>query len=64
MLEVLYHRAKFGRAGISPAARAAKNVEFFTGSMERSATCRYLSYSKADFEVFRPAGATRCTDGG
>ena len=24
---------------------------------------RYLSYSEADFEVFRPAGATRCTDG-
>jgi len=21
-------------------------------------------YSEADFEVFRPAGATRCTDGG
>ena len=26
--------------------------------------CRYLVYSEADFEVFRPAGATRCTDGG
>jgi len=26
------------------------------------ATRRYLSYSEADFEVFRPAGATRCTD--
>jgi len=25
--------------------------------------CRYLIYSEADFEVFRPAGATRCTDG-
>jgi len=25
---------------------------------------RYLSYSAADFEVYRPAGATRCTDGG
>ena len=25
---------------------------------------RYLVYSEADFEVFRPAGATRCTDGG
>ena len=29
MLEVLYHRAKFGGARTSPAARAAKNVEFF-----------------------------------
>ena len=25
--------------------------------------CRYFVYSEADFEVFRPAGATRCTDG-
>jgi len=22
-----------------------------------------LSYSQADFEIFRPTGATRCTDG-
>ena len=29
MLEVLYHHAKFGGARMSPAARAAKNVEFF-----------------------------------
>ena len=29
VLEVLYHYAKFGRARISPAAGAAKNVEFF-----------------------------------
>jgi len=34
-----------------------------TGSIARSATRLYLSYSDADFEVFRPAGATRCTDG-
>jgi len=26
--------------------------------------CRYLVYSEADFEVIRPAAATRCTDGG
>jgi len=29
VLEVLYHHAKFGWARISPAAGAAKNVEFF-----------------------------------
>ena len=29
MLEVLYHRAKFGGARISPAARVDKNVVFF-----------------------------------
>ena len=36
----------------------------FTGSIARSASRRYLIYSEADFEVFRPAGATRCTDEG
>ena len=35
-----------------------------TSSIARSAKRRYLSYSEADFEVFRPAGVTRCTDGG
>ena len=35
-----------------------------TGSIARSATHQYLTYSEADFEFFRPAGATRCTDGG
>jgi len=29
VLEVLYHRAKFGGARISPAAGVAKNVEYF-----------------------------------
>jgi len=29
VLEVLYHHAKFGGDRISPAAGAAKNVEFF-----------------------------------
>ena len=53
MLEVLYHHAKFGGARISPAARVAKNVDFLP-----------LVYSEADFEVFRPTGATRCTDRG
>ena len=34
-----------------------------SGSIARSASRRYLVYSEADFEVFRPAEATRCTDG-
>jgi len=38
-------------------------VKVITGSIAHSATSRYLIYSEADFEVFRPAGATRCTDG-
>ena len=38
-------------------------IIIITGSIARSAARRYFSYSEADFEVFRPAGATRCTDG-
>ena len=40
-----------------------KLVCIITGSIARSASRRYLIYSEADFEVFRPARATRCTDG-
>ena len=36
----------------------------FTVSIARSAIRQYLVYSEADFEVFRPAGATRCADVG
>jgi len=36
---------------------------FVTGSIARSASCRYVIYSEADFEVFRPAGMTCCTLG-
>ena len=32
-------------------------------TLRAAQTCRYLVYSEADFEVFHPAGATRCTDG-
>jgi len=33
-------------------------------ALRAAQTCRYLVYSETNFEVFRPAGATRCTDGG
>jgi len=33
-------------------------------ALRAAQACRYSIYSEADFEVFRPAGATRCTDGG
>ena len=62
-LEVLYHCAKFRGARISPAAGAAKNAEFLPAALRAAQICRYLVYSEADFEVFRPAGASRCTDG-
>jgi len=32
-------------------------------ALRAAQACLYLIYSEADFEVFRPAGATRCTDG-
>ena len=40
------------------------NGAVVTGSIARRAKRRYMSYSEGDFEVFRPAGATGCTDGG
>ena len=39
-------------------------VSFLPAALLAAQICRYLVYSEADFEVFRPAGATRCTDGG
>jgi len=35
-----------------------------SGSIARSAKCRYLSYSVSNFGVFCPTRATRCTDWG
>jgi len=32
-------------------------------ALRAAQACRYLVYSEADFEVCRPAGSTRCTDG-
>jgi len=37
---------------------------FLPAALRAAQTCRYLICSEADFEVFRPVGATRCTDGG
>jgi len=41
----------------------SKPCYIITGSIARSETRRYLSYSETDFEVFRPEGATRRIDG-
>jgi len=41
-----------------------RTTAIITGSIARSASRRYLVYSEAGFEVFRPAVATRCTVGG
>jgi len=39
-------------------------IGLLPAALRAAQTCKYLIYSEADFEVFRPAGATRCTDGG
>ena len=39
-------------------------VALLPAALRAAQNCRYLIYSEADFEVFRPAGTTRCTDGG
>ena len=49
MLEVLYHPAKFGRVRISPAAGAAKNVEFFVLSVCLSITLLNIRDCAPDF---------------
>ena len=39
-------------------------VVLLPAALRKAQICRYLVYSEADFEVFHPAGATRCTDKG
>jgi len=38
-------------------------LQIITGSIADSTECRHLSYLEGNFEVFRPSGATHCTDG-
>jgi len=40
------------------------SVKSLPAALRAAQICLYFVYSEADFEVFRPAGATRCTDGG
>jgi len=51
VLEVLYHLAKFGGARISPAAGAAKNVEFFCLSVCLSVTLLNVRVCVPDFAM-------------
>ena len=38
------------------------HVDNYRQDLPEGQLCRYFVYSQADFEVFRLAGATRCTD--
>jgi len=40
------------------------NANLLPAALRAAQACRYLIYSEADFEIFRPAGSTRFTDGG
>ena len=37
---------------------------YYRQDLPEGQLCRYCFYSRADFRVFRPAGATHCTDKG
>jgi len=50
--------------GFHPAPGWPKTLSLLPAALRAAQTCRYLIYSEADFEAFRPAGATRCTDRG
>ena len=39
-------------------------LQLLPAALRAAQACQYLIYSEANFEVFRPAGVTRCTDGG
>ena len=59
MLEVLYHRAKFGRARISPAVGTAENVEFLVCLFVRHAFERQRPiFGRLLHVKFHPMGAT------
>ena len=51
------------RALTKTAATASVSSLLLAGCRE-AANCRYCFYSQAKNQVFRPAGATRCTDSG
>ena len=53
-----YLRYRLSVTGLSSA------IPLLPAALRPAQACRYLIYSEADFEVFRPAGATCCTDGG
>ena len=59
MLEVLYHRAKFGGARILPAAGVAKNVEFFCLSVGLSVS---LSVTLLNVRVCAPDFAMKALE--
>jgi len=60
----LYQHAKFGEDRTTRAGCRCENVVFvfLPAGCREAANCRYCFYSQAKNQVFRPTGATRCTD--
>ena len=56
--------AKFRLDRFVLSSSGGKKRQFLPAALHAAQACWYLIYSESDFEVFRPAGATRCTDGG
>jgi len=61
---MLFSSVDLLRRGSAPMVGDIDPICLVTGRICRKQLCRYCFYSRADFEVFRPAGATRCTDQG
>ena len=51
-------------ANIGPAGIALTRSSHYRQDLPKGQLYRYFVYSQANFGVFRPAGATRCTDQG
>ena len=49
---------------VKDSERTKSKMSLLPAALRAEQICRYFVYSEADFEVFRPGGATRCTDGG
>ena len=51
-----------GQSDAHPAGIALTRSSHYRQDLPEGQLCRYFVYSRVDFGVFRPAGATRCTD--
>jgi len=62
----LYHHPKFGEDRTMRTVCRCENVVFvfYRQDCRVAANCWYCFYSQAKNQVFRPAGATRCTASG
>jgi len=48
----------------SSSSSSSSSYYYYRQDLPEGQLCRHCFYSRADFRIFRPAGATRCTDQG